>query len=163
MKCFEIRNQIINLDHVSRIAYDKDNLRIIFNLDYGVEIDVNSPINGKKIKKLITDYIYINFDSEDEFYSNINKLDEALLRVFNFIRKPASGNGYINLNRVSSVKFDNSKNRIIFNFANSIDFMNHNIRNSQFKITSEFIYCDFDDRGKYVIESEKVKEVILQL
>ena len=84
-------------------------------------------------------------------------------KISNFIKKPASGNGYINLNRVSSVKFDNSKNRIIFNFANSIDFMNHNAQNAQFKITSEFIYCDFTDPDKFMAESESVKNAMLKL
>ena len=42
MRCFEIKNQIINLDHVSSITYDVENFRIIFNLDYCVEIDVDS-------------------------------------------------------------------------------------------------------------------------
>ena len=59
MRCFEIKNQIINLDHVSSITYDAENFRIIFNLDYCVEIDVDSG-RGKKVKKLITDYIYVN-------------------------------------------------------------------------------------------------------
>ncbi len=163
MKCFEIKNQIINLDHVSSIAFDNENYRIIFNLDYGVEIDVNSAIKGKKVKKLITDYIYVNFDSLEDFSSATTKLNEALSKISNFIKKPASGNGYINLNRVSSVKFDNSKNRIIFNFANSIDFMNHNAQNAQFKITSEFIYCDFTDPDKFMAESESVKNAMLKL
>lgn len=156
MKCFEIKNQIINLDHVSSIAYDVENFRIIFNLDYGVEIDVDSGM-GKKVKKLITDYIYVNFDSMESYSAASVKLNSVISEIPNFIKKPASGNGYINLNRVSSVKFDDSKNRIIFNFANSIDFMNHNAQKARFKITSEFIYCDFDNKTSYEAERAMVK------
>ena len=162
MRCFEIKNQIINLDHVSSITYDVENFRIIFNLDYCVEIDVDSG-KGKKIKKLITDYIYVNFDSMESYSAASVKLNSTISEIPNFIKKPASGNGYINLNRVSSVKFDNSKNRIIFNFANSIDFMNHNSQNARYKITSEFIYCDFDDQNKYDAESAIVKIAMRQI
>ena len=41
--------------------------------------------------------------------------------------------------------------------------MNHNSQNARYKITSEFIYCDFDDQCKYDAESAIVKIAMRQI
>ncbi len=136
----------VNLDHVSSISFDEKNSRIIFNLDYSVQLDIID--NNRHYKKTISDYIYWNTNDFIESADNLISYLSAPEFKF-FINKPSDNKAYptiINLNKVSSIKFDRERLRIIFNMANSISFKD---KNDNYKLTGEFIYCDFDDSDSY--------------
>lgn len=134
---------VVNLDHVSSISFDEKNSRIIFNLDYSVQLDINE--EGSRYKKTISDYIYFN---SDNFEKDASKLTE-FLGDSSFIRKPSDLNkkfaSLINLDKVSSIKLDDERLRIILNMTNSVSFKGNN----GYKLTGEFIYCDFNNPDDY--------------
>lgn len=145
-------DRLINLQNVSNINIlrgEKRN-RIIFNMNYNIEI-----YPGKHI----SDYVYWDAIDDQDLIYNIKHLQFNEYLQKNFIDQP-DGKGYINVNEISSIKFAEKKNRVIFNLSHPVSFNNHKKDKYQIeqdrdvlKLTSEFVYVNctsFDKYKKYV-------------
>lgn len=136
-------DRLINLKNVSNINILKDartsKFRIIFNMNYNIEISTS--YNGK----LISDYVYWDAINEEDMVRNLIHLNENEYFKENYIDQ-IDGNGYINRNEISSVKFSEKKLRIIFNLSHPVTFTDYN---NVDKITSEFVYVNCPNVEKY--------------
>lgn len=136
-------DRIINLKNVSNINILSDRNRIVFNLNYNIEI------NNNNHSKFISDYVYWDAVNETDMVGNI-----SLLKLNNYIAKnfieTACNNGYINKDEISSIKLSEKKHRVIFNLSHPVTFKDFD-RNE--RITSEFVYVNcrnFEDYKKYI-------------
>lgn len=136
----ETNDRIINLENVSNINILKHMNRIVFNMNYHIQI------HGKNTKKLISDYVYWDAENNREFYSNLEKLQKSEFFNCEFIKKPKD-DGFINVSEISSIKFIEEKCRVIFNLSHPVTFYDNR---SNEKITSEFIYVNCDNNADYL-------------
>lgn len=136
-------DRIINLKNVSNINIIKDNnkgsYRIVFNMNYNIEIGTNYS------SKFISDYVYWDGINEDDLTRNIIHLNENEYFKNNFINQ-VQGEGYINKNEISSIKFSEKKHRVIFNLSHPVTFKDFD---GNERITSEFVYVNCNDFGIY--------------
>lgn len=144
--------RIINLDNIAHINFvDSDN-RIVFNTNYSLEMTVGSMT---KTKKKISDYIYWNFESQEEYRKAIwiLKTNEYIIDTFyeHFF-------GFINKNSISSIKFEPSAMKIIFNLSNSISYTHKN----EVKETTKFIFIEFPTQEDYNLEYGIIKNMFLK-
>ena len=136
-------DRLISLQNVSNINILRERRRIVFNMNYSVEIDNN----GKK--KMVSDYAYWDAASDDDFAVNIAHLCSREYFQDEFIRQQYVGehiNGYINLNEISSIKFIDKTNRVIFNLANSIMYRD---KDNNERLTSDFVYVNCGSSESY--------------
>lgn len=165
----------INLEHVSHISLDYSKDKVIFKMDYAMNVlpkkrgeDRDSQEynlfneNNKETfnsKKIITGYIY-----GYGITACLKSLKASKFFEENFIQKTlnvddANDVGWINLGKVTSFKFDDSRNRVVINFANSVTY--YDFTKKEELLTSEFLYLDFisDDRfNKYTSYFKKFVE-----
>jgi len=137
IKTENIKDKIVNLANVSNIHIDgNDKGKIIFNMNYSVKIFGD---------KVTPDYIYWSFNSEaekkeltDKFLSNLGALGWILPFEEN------QGQRYVNTSCISSIGFDDNKNRVIFN-------LNYNITHpkDKNKLTSDFVFYNFSSTDNY--------------
>lgn len=141
----QTNDRIINLQNVSNINILKDSSRIIFNMNYNIEITYFDKVNRKEKNKFISDYVYWDSNSYDEMMKNLKVLQDMKYFAGAFI-KQAAGNGFINKNEISSIKLAEKKNRVIFNLSHPITFTDFDGKE---KITSEFVYVNCNDYNQY--------------
>lgn len=141
----QTNDRIINLQNVSNINILKDTNRIIFNMNYNIEITYFDKVNRKEKNKFISDYVYWDANSYNDMMANLKMLQSMKYFADAFIEQTA-GNGYINKNEISSVKFSEKKYRVIFNLSHPITFTDFDGKE---KITSEFVYVNCNDYKQY--------------
>ena len=143
---FKTNDRLVNLHNVSNINFLNNSNRVVFNLNYHIELST------KPGTKLISDYVYLDGrNSEDYDFIVTNIINNEFIQE-NFLLHP---NGYININEISSVKFSDKKLRVIFNLSHPITFIDE----FHFKrITSEFVYVDFDEVSEYKEFVKRVKD-----
>lgn len=132
---------MVNLQNVSNVNILTDRNRVIFNLNYNIEITTGQNRNSK----LISDYVYWDADNENELKNNIAQLFEHDYFFDNFLTKDGD-KGFININEISSIKFIDSKKRVIFNMSHPVTFKDFDGNN---KITSEFVYVNCKNLEQY--------------
>jgi len=145
----QINDKIINLKNVSNINILRNNNRIIFNLNYNIELH----------DKIISDYVYLDTINEDDMKDKLDYLYKDEYFKENFIKQNKK-NGYININEISSIKFIKNKNRVIFNLAHPVTFKKYN---GDKHITSEFVFVNcinYNEYVKYVQYIYKVTGII---
>lgn len=150
MSFLQTNDRIINLKNVSNINILVDRNRIVFNLNYSIEIDAN----GRT--KLISDYVYWDSVSKDNLELNIKHLGSNNYFKDNFLTQPTS-NGFINLNEISSVKLSEKKNRVIFNLSHPITFKDFD---GNERITSEFVYVNCKDVNEFKTYVNYIKTIL---
>ena len=130
----------INYNHVNSVKYIDETRRIVFNFDYSVEIEANGE------RKLISDYTYFDYKTDEEYENAKEKYDRVLKTQQGFMR--LTNNFYINFSKVSSIKaaMKNGKHRVIFNFSNPTSYRDE--KNQKF-ITSDFMFLDFENEDEY--------------
>lgn len=143
-------DRIINLKNVSNINILIDRNRIVFNLNYSIDINAN----GRT--KLISDYVYWDAVSKDNLELNIRHLGSNNYFKDNFLTQP-SEYGFINLNEISSVKLSEKKNRVIFNLSHPVTFKDFD---GNERITSEFVYVNCKDVNEFKKYVEYVKIIL---
>jgi len=143
-------DRIINLKNVSNINILVDRNRIVFNLNYSIEIDTN----GRT--KLISDYVYWDSVSKDNLELNIKHLGGNNYFKDNFLTQPNTY-GFINLNEISSVKLSEKKNRVIFNLSHPITFKDFD---GNERITSEFVYVNCKDVNEFKTYVNYIKTIL---
>lgn len=131
-------DRIVNLKNVSNINILKDKMRIVFNLNYSIEI------NNSRGSKMISDYVYWDAVDSEDFHDNIVRIKSNEFVQVAFIPY-VDESGFVNISEISSVKFSEKKNRVIFNLSHPVSFTDFD-RNE--KITSEFVYVNCPD-GTY--------------
>jgi hypothetical protein len=135
---FQVNDKIINLKNVSNINVLKNKKRIIFNMNYSIDISV-----GKQ-QKTISDYVYWDCVDLNSLNDNITSLIGCKYFYSNFIEN--GHGGFINTQEISSIKFVKSKKRVIFNLSHPVTFIDSD---QKAKITSEFVYCNFNNTEEY--------------
>lgn len=149
---FKTSSRIINLTNVSNINIIKENFRVVFNMNYYVDIH-----KGKETNK-ISDYVYWDFLNLEEMNKSLSTLYENKYFMENFLY---NGNKcFINTKSISSIKFDSNKNRVIFNLSHPITYTNKNFEK---KVTSEFVYSNFKDNEKYKSFVDDVMEKLRRI
>jgi len=143
-------DRLINLQNVSNINLLRDRKRIVFNMNYNIQI------NSRNGSKLISDYVYWDCDDSKEFQHNMYNLTTNEYFVNNFIDK-INYEGYINLNEISSIKYSFKKNRVIFNLSHPVTFTDFDGRD---KITSEFVYVNCKDSKQFSEYSEYIEKTL---
>lgn len=146
----QTNDRIINLRNVSNINILVDKNRIVFNLNYSIEIDAN----GKT--KLISDYVYWDSVNKENLELNIKHLGNNNYFKDNFLTQP-SDYGFININEISSVKLSEKKNRVIFNLSHPITFKDYD---GNERITSEFVYVNCKDVNEFKAYVNYVKSIL---
>jgi len=141
----QTNDRIINLQNVSNINVLKDGNRIIFNMNYNIEIVYFDKVQRKEKSKFISDYVYWDSNTHDDMLKNLKQLEELKFFKDNFIKQSVNA-GFINKNEISSVKFSDKKYRVIFNLSHPITFTDFDGRE---KITSEFVYVNCADQNQY--------------
>lgn len=136
MKGYE-QERIVNLKNVSFVVKEMSKLRIIFNLTYSIKLEG---------KNLISDYIYWSYNSVEDLENDYNRIVNSGY----FLEGPEEDLKLINIDKVSSLKFDERNLRVIWNLNNSIT---HQIKSptgeSKEIITADFVYWDFEDKNKF--------------
>lgn len=145
-------DRLVNLKNVSNINI-VDGKRIIFNMNYNIEITYYDKQSKKEKTKLISDYVYWDANGQQEMAKNLEQIKK--FKYFNdkFINQ-GIGNGFINKDEISSVKFSDRKNRVIFNLSHPVTFVDYDGKE---KITSEFVYVNCPDEEQYIAYSDYVK------
>lgn len=141
----QTNDRLINLRNVSNINVLKENNRIIFNLNYNIEIVYFDKQTKREKSKFISDYVYWDAINYNDMLQNLSHLASNDYFVTNFINQ-VNDNGFINKNEISSIKFSDKKNRVIFNLSHPITFTDFDGRE---KITSEFVYVNCNDFNQY--------------
>jgi hypothetical protein len=132
----QTNERITNLKNVSDINILTKSNRIVFNLNYNIKL------HGK----MISDYIYWDSDDAKDMSNKLDYLKNDTYFKKNFIDKK-DGYGYININCISSIKFNENKNRVIVNLSHTGAYID-NYGNK--KITSQFIFVDLKNYDEYV-------------
>lgn len=143
----QTNDRIINLKNVSNINILAERKRIVFNLNYNIEITPTSK------SKLISDYVYWDSINQEDLQQNIKYIESNDYFTGNFL-KQLNDQGFININEISSVKFSDKKYRVIFNLAHPVTFRDFDKRE---RITSEFVYVNCQDVMSYTNYSNYVK------
>jgi len=141
-------DRTVNLLNVSNINILNDTLRIIFNMNYSIKIDRN------RKQKMISDYVYWDSDTIEEFETNLSILRDSRYFDENFIDQYAD-KGYINLNEISSIKYADHRNRVIFNLSHPITFTDNH---GNERLTSEFVYNNCDTTETYNEYKQYIQE-----
>lgn len=141
----QTNDRIINLQNVSNINVLKDSNRIIFNMNYNIEISYFDKVQRKEKSKFISDYVYWDSNSYNEMVENLKTL-QGLKSFGDIFIKQNAGNGFINKYEISSIKFSDKKYRVIFNLSHPITFTDFDGND---KITSEFVYVNCNDQNQY--------------
>lgn len=128
-------DRTINLKNVSNINVIKDRNRIVFNFNHSIDIS----------NKVISGYYYWDFHDTVHFNGGLNHLANNAYISENFITLNDKA-GFVNINEISSIKFIEHKNRVIFNLSNAVTFKDHNKKSS---ITSEFVYANLESATSY--------------
>jgi len=133
-------DRLVNLKNVSNINIlrSENKHRIIFNMNYNIEIYQH---------KQISDYVYWDSIDANDLEQNIGYLKLNKYFSDNFI-KQINEKGFINKNEISSVKFSDKKNRVIFNLSHPVSFKDHKDQDI-YKLTSEFVYVNCGTDSKY--------------
>jgi hypothetical protein len=121
-------------------------------LNYNIQMGMDNNRNPK----YISDYVYWDSINEEDLIKNIIHLNTNEYFLENFIDQ-LNGDGYINKNEISSVKFSEKKNRVIFNLSHPITFTDYTKTD---KITSEFVYVNCSSEGEFETYSEKIKTAL---
>lgn len=142
--------KIVNTDAVTNIVIE--NNKVIFNLDHFVSLkDEND--------RHIPDYVYMYFDEDEELRLIVNKITSLNWITSDFGTtyrgRYKANNRIINPDAISFIKFEDNKNRIIFNLRNSVSFS----RNIQSK-TSDFVYYDYENEGDYFREGNLISTML---
>lgn len=141
----QTNDRIINLKNVSNINIIKETNRIVFNLNYNIEITYFDKFTKTEKRKFISDYVYWDAINSENLKQNLSYLMEDSYFKNNFI-KQIEDSGFINYNYISSIKFSEKKNRVIFNLSHPITFIDGDGKE---KITSEFVYVNCSDFNQY--------------
>lgn len=148
----ETPQESVNLKNVSNINIIHKSKRIVFNMNYGISI------KDRMGEKIISDYVYWDSNNEKQFQKNLDLLYTKIKEHGNFIPKPErETSGYINIDEISSIKFNTHKNRVIFNLSHTVSISNH--RNER-ALSSEFVYVDFDNIGDAFEYTKIVKQCL---
>lgn len=141
----QTNDRIINLQNVSNVNILKDSNRIIFNMNYNIEIVYFDKVSRREKSKFISDYVYWDADSSNAMANNLKELQSTQYFKDSFIKQTA-GNGFINKNEISSIKLAEKKNRVIFNLSHPVTFTDFDGKE---KITSEFVYVNCSDLNQF--------------
>ena len=151
MKNFiKTNDRLVSLKNVSNInIIHRREPRIVFHLNYFIEIEKDGQY------KMISDYVYWDFISESDFRNALELLIANRYMQENFL---AHDHGYININEISSIKFAEKKNRVIFNMSHPVTFTDFSGNDN---ITSEFVYVNCETRSDYDNFKQIVEKTIL--
>lgn len=133
---------IVNLKNVSNIVIL--NNRIVFNMNYTI------CIKTAHHDKFISDYVY--WDSNVEINRELLYNNKYIQENFIVINKHL-----INKNEISTIKFLESRLRIVFNMSHPVTFKD---RNGNKSLTSEFVYIDFNETSEFLEAKQKIESVI---
>lgn len=148
----QTNDRTINLRNVSNVNILHAINRIVFNLNYNIEIP-NSTCAGTK---LISDYVYWDAVDAKDQQENISRLLVNEYFVKNFLRD-SSGNVFVNMNEISSIKYSEKKHRVIFNLSHPVTFRDHDKKE---RVTSEFVYVNCNSFAHYKEYVNYVKTTI---
>jgi len=157
----EVSNKIVNLKNVSNVNieknFNKKQFKIFFNLSHNIDLEVFDKIDGKLKTIFISDYVLWEAKSLNKLLENLLFLEKHKYFKDNFVKK-AHGDGFINKNQISSIKFEDHKNRVIFNLSHPITFTDFEKKK---KLTSEFVYVNCDDYSEFMNYSAYLSNVLL--
>ncbi len=148
----QTNDRTINLRNVSNINILHASNRIVFNLNYNIEIP-NTTCTGTK---LISDYVYWDAVDAHDLKENISRLLVNEYFVKNFMRD-SSNNVFVNINEISSIKYSEKKHRVIFNLSHPVTFRDHDKKE---RVTSEFVYVNCNSFAHYKEYVNYVKTTI---
>lgn len=142
---FWANDVLVNLKNVSNINM-LNTLRVVFNMNYTIEM------KSRNDAKLISDYVYWDAKNTDELNKNLSNLDSNEYIRENFLSIEGQSI-LINKNEISSVKFMERQNRIIFNLSHPVTFKNHDAKS----LTSEFVYINCKSHEEFQKNSQAIK------
>jgi hypothetical protein len=141
----QTNDRIVNLKNVSNINVLDDYKRVVFNMNYNVEIKKRNDY------VFISDYVYWDLLSSTQLNESLSSILNSTFFKDNFI---IHNNQFVNMNEISSIKFSDKKLRIIINLSHPVTYTDYNGIQS---ITSEFVYFNFNDVSEYNEFAEKLK------
>ncbi len=146
----QTNDRIVNLQNVSNINIIPGSRRIVFNLNYAIEIVKNNNY------KYISDYVYWDLIDDNNF-----EYAKGLLYANDYIKDffVQHRNGYINSEEISTVKFSDKKKRVIFNLSHPVTYVDYD---GYTRITSEFVYVDYKDYTEYTKYRDTIKTKLLK-
>ena len=148
----QTNDRTINLRNVSNINILHTSNRIVFNLNYNIEIP-NATSDGTK---LISDYVYWDAVDAHDLKENISRLLNNEYFEKNFLGD-SSNNVFVNLNEISSIKYSEKKHRVIFNLSHPVTFRDYDKKE---RVTSEFVYVNCNSFAQYKEYVNYVKTTI---
>jgi len=147
------KDKIVNLENVSNIYVDgEDSGKIIFNMNYSVQIFGD---------KMTPDYVYWTFNSAEEKDELMDAFVNPIASL-GWIFPAEDGHRFVNTKCISSIGFDENKNRVIFNLNYHVSMPKNNK-----KLTSDFVFFNFSSTKLYtdfvdVLTGKRTKEEILE-
>ena len=133
------KEMIVNFDNVSSIFNDEERNKIVINFNYAIKIK----------NKIIPDYLYINYETKEQAEEMLAKIK---IITSSWIKNK---DRFVNPKMVSSIKFDDERNRIILNLNYSITAKD---ANGNEILTSDFSYINFETKELYEIEKQRILE-----
>lgn len=152
----QTNDRTINLRNVSNVNILHASNRIVFNLNYNIEIPNTACAGTFPGTKLISDYVYWDAVDAKDQQENIARLLVNEYFVKNFLRD-SSGNVFVNMNEISSIKYSEKKHRVIFNLSHPVTFRDHDKKE---RVTSEFVYVNCNSFAHYKEYVNYVKTTI---
>jgi hypothetical protein len=143
-------SRLVSLKNVSNINVIEKENRIVFNMNYNIEIEKRGEY------RLISDYVYWDLLNADDCQRALSVIKKNRYFVDNFITYE---NVSVNINEISSMKFSDKKLRVIFNLSHPITFNDYHGNTS---ITSEFVYFNFNSESEYKNANKSIKLTLLK-
>lgn len=150
-KYIKANDTFVNLEQISNINVLEHRNRIVFNFGYSVAIEVRGN------NKVISDYIYSDFDNEEDFQKSLKDLYSNDYVKENFITQGLKG-GLINKSKISSFKVQPEKLRIIFNMSHGVEIT----ANNKDILAPEFVYVNFDTKDEYNQYIELINKTLVR-
>lgn len=139
-------SKTINIEQVSNIGIDIKKFRIIFNLQYSINI----------FGKQTPDYVYFEYKDVND----LQKAVKALLEVIkdDFLISSDKRQRLVAKKCISSINYIEKQKRIIFN-------LNYDIThpNDSSKLTSDFVFWTFNNETEFYNDMKKLSDITKEI
>ena len=136
-------DRMINLDHVANISLDAERDKVIFGMDFTNECDGKTVTNFISVQGIDA----INSTLKDNLYFNEHFFSKSLTQ----------NRGYINFEKISSVKYEASRKRVIINLTNSNTLADP--KRGEVLVTA-FIYLNFKTDAEYAAYLKYLEQIL---
>jgi hypothetical protein len=146
-------NPAINLDNVSNVYFDRNNSKIVFNMNTSCKLNGNYS----------ADYTYWEYVSgEDDVIDRVSDILESE----GFIVPNNMYNRFVNPKSVTSFKVDENKLKVIYNLKCTVthpEDVKKRLPVDRQRLTSDFVFIKFRDEDEFYDYIQKLDEITTRI